>query len=66
MKAIILELKVAHENEDLQKVAQKAFDQIQSRQYKTDMEARGVTDFMLLGMAFRSKSVEIVTNQPLP
>ena len=66
VKAIILELKVAHENEDLQKVAQKAFDQIQSRQYKADMEARGVTDFMLLGMAFRSKSVEIVTNQPLP
>ena len=61
-KAMILELKVADENEDLRQVAQKAFDQIQSRQYKADMEARGVKDFMLLGIAFRGKEVEVVTN----
>ena len=61
MKAIILELKVADENEDLKKIAQKAFNQIQTRQYKTDIEAHGVTDFVLLGMAFRGKQVEVVT-----
>ncbi len=62
MKAIIFELKVAGEDQDLKQVAQDAYDQIQTRQYKTDMEARGITDIILLGMAFRGKDVEAVTN----
>lgn len=62
-KGIIMELKVADEGEELTQVAQKAFDQLQSRQYKTDMEARGVQDFVLLGMAFRGKEVKAVTHQ---
>ena len=61
-KGIIMELKVADEGEDLTQVAQKAFEQLQSRQYKTDMEARGVQDFVLLGMAFRGKEVKAVTH----
>ena len=61
-KGILLELKVAQEGEDLKKVAQKAFDQIQERQYKKEMEARGVTDFVMLGIAFRGKDMEAVTN----
>ena len=62
MKAIILELKVADEGKDLKKEAQKALKQIKERQYTTDMEARGITDFVLLGMAFRGKDMEAVSN----
>ncbi|MEM7362283.1 MAG: PD-(D/E)XK nuclease domain-containing protein [Bacteroidota bacterium] len=62
MKAIILELKVADKGKDLKEVAKDALKQTQNRQYKTDMEARGVTDFVLLGMAFRGKEMEVVTS----
>lgn len=60
-KGIIMELKVADEGEDLTQVAQKAFAQIQSKQYKTDMEARGIKDIVLLGIAFRGKEVKAIT-----
>ena len=60
MKAIIIELKVASEGENLKQVAQKAFQQIQDKAYKADMEARGITDYVLLGMAFSGKEVEVV------
>ena len=61
-KGIIIELKVAKEGEDLKKVAMKAFDQVQNNQYKTDMEARGVKEFLFIGMAFQGKDLEAVTS----
>ena len=60
MKAIIIEIKVASESENLKQVAQKAFQQIKDKSYKADMEARGITDYVLLGMAFSGKEVEVV------
>ena len=60
MKAIIIEIKVASESENLKQVAQKAFQQIKDKSYKADMEARGITDYVLLGMAFSGKKVEVV------
>ncbi|MEM7361486.1 MAG: PD-(D/E)XK nuclease domain-containing protein, partial [Bacteroidota bacterium] len=59
-KGIIMELKVAKEGEDLKKVAQDAFEQIQKQQYKKDMEARGIKDFVIIGIAFRGKDMEAV------
>lgn len=61
-KGIITGLKVADEGEDLKKVAQDAFKQIQKRQYKVDMVARGVKDFVIISIAFRGKDMEAVTN----
>ena len=60
MKAIIIEIKVASESENLKQVAQKAFQQIKDKSYKADMEARGITGYVLLGMAFSGKEVEVV------
>ena len=60
MKAIIIELKVASKGKNLKQVAQKAFQQIKDKAYKADMEARGTTDYVLLGMAFSGKEVEVV------
>ena len=60
MKGIIIELKVASEGEDLKELAGKALQQIKDKDYKADMEARGVTDYVLLGMAFSGKKVEVV------
>ena len=60
MKAIIIEIKVASESDNLKQVAQKAFQQIKDKSYKADMEARGITDYVLLGMAFSGKEVEVV------
>ena len=61
MKAIIIEIKVAAEGEDLKQVAQKAFQQIKDKAYKADMDARrGITDYVLLGMAFSGKEVGVI------
>ena len=62
-KGIIIELKAAKEGEDLKKEAQKAYDQILTMGYNTDMESRGIKDFVLLGMAFRKKEIEAVNNE---
>ena len=59
-KGIIIELKVAEEGEDLKQVAEKAFQQIKEMSYAADMEARGITDYVLLGMAFNGKELEAV------
>ncbi len=62
-KGIIIELKTAKEGGELKKEAQKAYDQILTMGYKTEMESRGITDFVLLGMAFRKKESEAVSNR---
>ncbi len=62
-KGIIIELKAAKEGENLKEEAQKAYDQIITRGYKTDMESRGIKDFVLLGMAFRRKEIDTVSNE---
>ena len=59
-KGIIIELKVAEKGADLKQVAKKAFQQIKNMSYTADMEARGITDYVLLGMAFSGKEVEAV------
>ena len=59
MKAIIIEIKVATEGADLKQVAKKALQQIKNKEYKADMDARGITNYVLLGMAFSGKEVEV-------
>ena len=59
-KGIIIELKVAEEGADLKQVSKKAFQQIKNMSYTADMEARGITDYVLLDMAFSGKEVEAV------
>ena len=39
----------AEKEKDLKKDAKEALQQIKDRQYTTDMEARDVTDYILLG-----------------
>jgi hypothetical protein len=58
---ILIELKIASKKEDLQKEAQKAYNQIIGKSYKSDMEARGVKDFVFLGIAFCGKEVAVVS-----
>ena len=60
---LIFEVKVAQQGEDLTQVAQKAYDQIVHKSYQTEMQARGVKDFLLMGLAFRGKEVEVVTRE---
>ena len=63
-KGIVMEIKVADKSKDLKQVAQSAFEQIQEKAYTNEMEARGITDFVLIGIAFRGKKLEIVSNEP--
>ena len=60
-EGILIEIKIASENKDLTQVAQKAYNQILTKSYKSDMESRGVNEFLLLGIAFRGKEVEVVS-----
>ena len=60
-KGIVIEIKIAEEKEDLQKVAQRACKQIATKQYAQGMQAQGIQDFLYVGIAFRDKEVEVVT-----
>jgi len=58
---VIIEIKHAKgEADDLKQLAQEACDQIDKKEYATEMSAVGVTDILKLGLAFRGKQVELV------
>lgn len=67
MPGIMIELKVVDENvleeniaAELQKSAAKALEQIERKQYITQMRRDGITKFMKIGVSFYKKHVEIV------
>ena len=60
-KGIVIEIKIADEKEDLKQVAQRACEQIATKQYAQEMQAQGIKDFLYVGIAFRDKQVEVVT-----
>lgn len=61
-RGVLLELKIAAEGEDLGEVARAAREQIVSKSYATDMRSEGVKEILYVGIAFRDKEVEIVSN----
>lgn len=58
---ILIELKAEKHisADDLCKLAQKALDQINEKEYATDMIAKGVKNMLKYGIAFSGKNVEI-------
>ena len=58
-KGIIIELKAGKENENLDILAQKAYDQIQTKEYKREMESSGIKEIIPVGIAFSGKKVKV-------
>lgn len=64
LPGIIIEVKAADKDAgvELSKLAQTALKQIDEKKYDTELCAQGVNDIIKYGVAFKSKTVEIVTN----
>ncbi len=58
-KGIIIELKAGKEEEDLNKLSKEALQQIESKNYKTEMESQGIKEIIYLGIAFRRNEVAV-------
>ena len=56
---IIIELKAGNEKEDLNILAQRAYEQIQTKDYKREMENKGIKEIIPVGIAFSGKEVKI-------
>ena len=59
-KGIVIEIKIADEGQDLQKMAYDACRQIEDGQYARDMQAQGIKNFLYLVIALQGKQVEVV------
>ena len=64
MPGIIIEIKaVEHaDDEKLAELAQRALEQIENKQYDTEMLAKGIANVYKYGIAFCGKQVEVVSN----
>ena len=58
-KAYVLEFKVTKNEEDLEKEAKQAIEQIISKKYDVSLKERGIKDIIILGVAFCGKLVKV-------
>ena len=58
-KGYILEFKVTKNEEDLEKEAKQAIEQIISKKYDISLKERGIKDIIILGVAFCDKLVKV-------
>ena len=58
-KGYILEFKVTKNEEDLEKEAKQAIEQIISKKYDISLKKRGIKDIIILGVAFCGKLVKV-------
>ncbi|RXZ70068.1 9-O-acetyl-N-acetylneuraminate esterase [Fusobacterium necrophorum] len=56
---LLLELKVAKSEEELEKKAKEALEQIETKKYTTEMKEREISNILGLGIAFYGKKVKI-------
>lgn len=63
LPGILMELKAERHctDADLQKLAQIALQQIEDKQYETELRSYGITEIIKYGVAFSGKSVEVVS-----
>ena len=58
-KGYILEFKVTKNEEDLEKEAKQAIEQIISKKYDVSLKERGIKDIIILGVAFCGKLIKV-------
>ena len=59
MRGFILEFKVADSEENLEKKAEEALEQIKDKKYFVSLQDRGIKEIIFVGMAFYKKFVKI-------
>ncbi|MCK4608678.1 MAG: AAA family ATPase, partial [Gammaproteobacteria bacterium] len=57
---LIIEFKVANQEDDMEQVANIAMKQIEERQYETELKQHGINNILKLAMAFKGKEVCIL------
>ena len=58
---IVLEFKTAEAEEDLATIAQQALQQVKDKQYETELKQAGIQSVLKLGLAFKGKEVEVMS-----
>ena len=58
-KGILIELKYGENDEKLDSLAMEAYQQIQKKNYKSDLENRVVRDIIPIGIGFSGKNVVV-------
>lgn len=59
LPGVLIELKATKDGSDLKELSQKALQQIEERQYDTEMRSKGVDQILKYGVAFGGKQVEV-------
>lgn len=59
LPGVLIELKATKDGSDLKELSQKALQQIEERQYDTEMRSKGVDQILKYGVAFCGKQVEV-------
>lgn len=62
---LILEFKIADENEDLKESAKEALQQVEKRNYEAEVRQLGINNIIKIGLAFFGKKVEVVYESSL-
>lgn len=56
----ILELKIAKSEEELEKKAKEALQQIEEKKYDIEMRERGIQEIIPLGISFYGKKIQVL------
>ena len=59
-KGVIIEFKKADEDEALETACEKALLQIRKKDYRSELEAAGVSSIVEVGIAFQGKAVRVM------
>ena len=62
LPGIIIEIKAAHKATELEKLAQAALEQIETKEYATELQRNGVRTIYKYGIAFYKKQVAVVVD----
>ena len=63
-KAYPAQFKKAQENEDLETVAESALKQIEEKKYSAELQNRGISRILTLGIVFQGKRVLVKEGHP--
>lgn len=58
--ALIIELKVAENEEELVRVSEEALAQIESKKYDVELRDKGIENIILVGMSFYQRNFKVI------
>ena len=59
----VIEFKKVLAKENLEEAAQRAMEQVKSKQYAQELQGLGITNIFLLGIAFQGKEILVLSEE---